>query len=106
VFVLGKFVYSYLIFISKKSGLYYKDMTIVNDATSWSITLESPITLLELSIMLTENIYSTGFTHDDRNILIVQAGNTKGGSITVPLTSCLESAVCQMTIFVFIYKTD
>ncbi len=37
------------------------------------------------------------------------AGNTKGGSITVPLTSCLtglESTVLQQTIFVFIYKTD
>jgi len=35
----------------------------------------------------------------------VQPGNTKGGSITVLLTSCLtglESAVWQMTIFVFI----
>jgi hypothetical protein len=32
------------------------------------------------------------------------AGNTKGGSITVPLTSCLtglESAVRQLTIFCF-----
>ncbi len=37
------------------------------------------------------------------------SGNTKGGSITVPLTSCLtglESAVCQLTTFVFICKTD
>jgi hypothetical protein len=36
-----------------------------------------------------------------------EPGNTKGGSITVPLTSCLtglESAVWQMTIFVFICK--
>jgi hypothetical protein len=36
-------------------------------------------------------------------------GNTKGGSITIPLTSCLtglESAVWQLTIFVFICKTD
>jgi hypothetical protein len=36
-------------------------------------------------------------------------GNTKGVSITVPLTSCLtglESAVRQLTIFVFICKTD
>ncbi len=36
-------------------------------------------------------------------------GNTKGGSITVLLTSCLtslESAVLQLTIFVFICKTD
>jgi hypothetical protein len=38
-----------------------------------------------------------------------EAGNTKGGSITVPLTSCLtglESAVWQLTIFVFIWKTE
>ncbi len=37
------------------------------------------------------------------------AGNTKGGSITVPFTSCLtglESAVRQLTIFVYICKTD
>jgi len=37
------------------------------------------------------------------------AGNTKGGRITVPLTSCLtglESAVGQLTIFVFICKSD
>ncbi len=36
-------------------------------------------------------------------------GNTKGGSITVPLTSWLtglESAVWQLMIFVFICKTD
>jgi hypothetical protein len=35
--------------------------------------------------------------------------DTKGGSITVQLTSCLtglESAVFQLTIFVFICKTD
>ncbi len=35
-------------------------------------------------------------------------GNTKGGGITVPLTSCLtglETAVRQLTIFVFMYKT-
>jgi hypothetical protein len=46
--------------------------------------------------MLLDNIYSTGLTHDYQIIFIVQAGNTKGGSITVPLTSCLtglESAV-------------
>jgi hypothetical protein len=38
---------------------------------------------------------------------MVQPENTKGGSITVLLTSCLtglESAVGQLTIFVFIYK--
>jgi len=38
-----------------------------------------------------------------------KAGNTKGGSITVPLTSGLtglELAVRELTIFVFICKTD
>ncbi len=42
-------------------------------------------------------------------MFIVQAGNTKGISITVPLTSCvtvLESPVWILTIFVFICKTD
>ncbi len=36
-------------------------------------------------------------------------GNTNGGSITLPLTSCLtglEPAIKQLTIFVFIHKTD
>jgi hypothetical protein len=39
----------------------------------------------------------------------IEAGNTKGGSITVPLTSCLtglELAVSQLTIFVSIFETD
>ncbi len=39
----------------------------------------------------------------------VNSGNTKGGSITVLLTSCLtglESAVWQLTVFVFICETD
>jgi hypothetical protein len=39
---------------------------------------------------------------------ISQPRNTKGGSIIVPLTSCLtglESAVWQPIIFVFICKT-
>jgi hypothetical protein len=40
---------------------------------------------------------------------LVSPGNTKGGSITAPLTSCLtglESAVWQLTNFVFNCKTD
>jgi hypothetical protein len=44
-----------------------------------------------------------------RAFVCVQAGNTKGGCITVPLTSCLaglESAAWQLTFFVFIWKTD
>jgi len=60
-------------------------MTIVNDATSWSIILESSmvlletsvkhlessVTLLESSVTLLENIYCTGMTHDVRNMFIV-----------------------------------
>jgi hypothetical protein len=45
----------------------------------------------------------------DEMELMAKPGNTKGGSITLPLTSCLtglESAVRQLTIFVFICKTD
>jgi hypothetical protein len=57
-------------FYDDTCGLDYKNMTIVNDdcTTIWSITLESSIILLELSIMLLENIYSTGVTHDDRHL--------------------------------------
>jgi hypothetical protein len=67
-----------------------------------SITLlESTVMLPEPTIMLLENIYSAVF--------IVQSGNTKEGSIIVPLTSfltSLELVVGQLTIFVFICKTD
>jgi len=44
----------------------------VSDATIWSITLESSFTILEASFY-------------DRNMFILKAGNTKRGSITVPL---------------------
>jgi len=55
---------------------------------------------------------------DDKGVLTIfyfnafsnkDSGNTKEGSITVPLTFCLtglESAVWQLAIFVFICKTD
>jgi hypothetical protein len=43
--------------------LYYKNMMIVNGITSWSITLESTVMLLESSIRLLENVYSTGLTY-------------------------------------------
>ncbi len=46
-------------------GLYYKNTMIVNDATNWSITLESSITLLESSISCQLCSYRTGITHDD-----------------------------------------
>jgi hypothetical protein len=46
-------------------------MMIVNDATSWSITLELSMTLLESSTMLLVNIYSTGITHYERHMTIV-----------------------------------
>jgi hypothetical protein len=44
--------------------------------------LELSIVLLELSIMLLENTYSTGVTHDDCNMFIVQAlGSTFPASL-------------------------
>ncbi len=45
----------------------------------------------------------------DKQPCLLMIGNTKGGSITVLLTSCLtglESAVWKLTIFVFICKID
>jgi len=45
-----------------------KNMTIVNcivnDATSWSVTLELSIMLPVSPIMLLENIHGTGFTYN------------------------------------------
>ncbi len=41
----------------------------VNDTTSWSVTLELSGTLLESSIMLPENIYCTGVTHDNCHMM-------------------------------------
>jgi hypothetical protein len=42
-------------------------------------------------------------------VAILESGNTKGGSIIVPLASCLtglESTARKVTIFVFVCKTD
>jgi hypothetical protein len=56
---------------------------------------------------------SSGITHKYHTRLKrftnYKTGKTKGGSITVQLTSCLnglELAVLQLTIFVFICKID
>ncbi len=49
------------------------------------------------------------FLKSHRSAKSPDQGILKGGSITVPLTSCLtglESAVWQLTTFVFICKTD
>jgi hypothetical protein len=37
----------------------------VSDATIWSVTLESSITILELSFTLIYNVYNTGVTYGD-----------------------------------------
>ncbi len=63
-----------------------KNIMIVNYATSWSITLESSITLLELSIMLLENLYSTGITHDYCNMFIVEATGWQNSGKTEELS--------------------
>ncbi len=60
--------------------------------------------------MLTDWMNEGRLEHACRKALRMPApGNTKGGSITVPLTSSLtglEPAVWLLTIFVFICKTD
>ncbi len=55
--------------------------------------------------------YQLAWTHSTLKVFLalsrLSPGNTKGGSITLPLTSCLtglESAVRLLTIFVFIWK--
>ncbi len=61
------------------SGLYYKNIMIVNDASrvisEWCHNLKhhlrSSIMLPEQSIMLLDNINSTGVTHDDRHMTII-----------------------------------
>ncbi len=68
------------------SGLYYKNITIVNDASRvicerrhnfehhlWSsiVLLELSIILLKLSIMLLESIYCTGVTHVHHHMQII-----------------------------------
>jgi hypothetical protein len=65
--------------VTRTGGLYYKNITIINDDTSWSVTLESSIMILESSISLLDNIYSTGFTHGEHhNMFIVQAKGETG----------------------------
>jgi hypothetical protein len=44
---------------------------ITKDATSWTIILELSIVLLESSVMLFENIYGAGVTHDDQHTTII-----------------------------------
>jgi hypothetical protein len=46
-------------------------MMIVNGVTTWSMTLESSITLLDLSMMFLGYIYSTAITHDDNHTMII-----------------------------------
>jgi hypothetical protein len=45
-----------------------QNMTSLNDATSWSITLELSVTTLEPSIMFLENNYTTDINHDNRHL--------------------------------------
>ncbi len=77
----------------------------VNDASR--IVIDDSRMMLQIVASLTDN--SKGIIYNG-NMLIVQAGNnTKGGSITVQLTSSLtglELAVRQLKFFVFICKTD
>jgi hypothetical protein len=42
----------------------------VSDSTIWSVTLELSITTLEASFTLIYDVYSTGITYDDCQIII------------------------------------
>ncbi len=56
-----------------------------------------------------ELLFNKAATVESAEHEMFEAGNTKGGSIAVPLTSCLtglQSEVLQIIIFVFICKTD
>ncbi len=44
---------------------------LVSEATIWSITLESSITILEASFTLIYNVTSTGVTYDDCQLTII-----------------------------------
>jgi hypothetical protein len=46
---------------------------LVNDATIWSITLESSIAILEASFTLIYDAYSTGITYGDPNMFTSQS---------------------------------
>jgi hypothetical protein len=48
-------------------------LTIVSDAPSCCINYDCHSDNSKMSLMLLENIYSTGVTHDDRHIFILQA---------------------------------
>ncbi len=53
--------------------IWWSLMMITNDATSWSVTLELSITLLKSSVLLLENIYITGVTHNDYYMFVILA---------------------------------
>jgi hypothetical protein len=59
-----------------RCGLYYKDITIINDDSIMTLqVVASPksviLTTLEVSFMFLANIYSRGVTRDDRHVTIV-----------------------------------
>jgi len=62
--------------IIKANGLFYKNITIVNDDSIMTLQVVASPTIvilmtLEVSFMLLANIYSRGITHDDRHVMIV-----------------------------------
>ncbi len=78
----------------------YVDTDILVNATFSSFT-----DIFKFNLLLIFNFETPSFTPYPSH----QAGNNKGGSITVLLTSCLtglESVVWQLKFFVFIRKTD
>ncbi len=108
----------YFYILSNKLDLFKATCSIKIASTSAHILKHKTSKLFFTKILLDFHFlwfYPNSVNHNNATVKsakcigTISPGNTKGGSITVLLTSCLtglESAVWQLTIFVFICKTD
>jgi hypothetical protein len=71
------------------SALYYKHITIVNDKSGIINKFEASLTDGDRVIIYDHHMFIAQATGENGKKLNVSPGNTKGGSITIPLTSCL-----------------
>jgi hypothetical protein len=74
------------------SGLYYKYMTIINYASSGVNKLRASLNDDARVVVYDHRMFIVQATgvHKDRGVYLdIVASGSKGGSITVPLTSCL-----------------
>jgi len=91
--------------VSMTSGLFYKnnrsiihDSTSINDDRKWhSKWWHHSLTTLELPIMLLENIYSAGITHDNCHLMIVKY---------LQYRSQTSLSQCRHFLLIFNWKND